>query len=611
MKRILAKLLTGILTIGLVFPGSAVQVSAESADVQAKQGLEPMEYIRISEEEVLEAKALREAEKEIYSGEVTAEERAYWDKFTDEYYEAWLTEAELAFWQRMEELCLEAAATNRDYNGSYEMWADCDSSISEERIVELMFLFVYTHPQYYFLSNRISYGSSGGCLNLYEGFWEGDTRAAITAQFTDKINQWVAEIETASRPESKLKIAHDIICNNTIYDYDYGTSLYDQTAYSMVMEGKTVCAGYAKTMCILGNAVGLDTTVITSPTHGWNAVKLHGIWYLVDGTWDDRDDDYVMDYYWYTLSNETFGSNEESGSHVPEEPYASMPVDAPYDMMFYYDYVSPYFEVDGNTYVILNDNEELDELLVRPIEGSNTLPEKVTRDGYEYRVIGGSANASSDSSEAGDAEPVKAFVERMYTVAMGRDADESGCDWWTGVLLEGKSDGAGLANGFLRGEEFTNMGYSDSEYVNVLYETFFDRVPAEGEGDFWIQGLADGCSRDSVLSGFVNSTEFFNLCASYGISRGVMLEDGTAINSGIGKFSERLYTKILERDGEEAGLENWITGIAGGTFSPGEAAKGFFASAEYQAKNSDHGQYINALYRTFMGREAEAGGMSY
>ena len=208
-------------------------------------------------------------------------------------------------------------------------------------------------------------------------------------------------------------------------------------------------------------------------------------------------------------------------------------------------------------------------------------------------------------------EQVTSFVERMYTVALGRSAETDGCNWWANALLNGDSDGAGLAYGFLLGDEFKNKGYSNAEYVQVLYATFFDREIAEGEGDFWINGLDSGSSRESVLSGFVNSEEFFNLCARYGISRGVMYEDGTAINSGIGKFAERLYTEILERDGEEGGMEYWATSIAKGDCTPEDAAKNFFQSDEYLNKNSTDAEYVKALYRTFMDRECDEAGLNY
>ncbi len=206
---------------------------------------------------------------------------------------------------------------------------------------------------------------------------------------------------------------------------------------------------------------------------------------------------------------------------------------------------------------------------------------------------------------------VRAFVERMYTVALGRDADPSGCDFWTGLLLGGNNDGAGLAEEFLLGNEFKNKNHSDGDYVDVLYATFFDREPATEEVSFWTATLQQGFTREYVLAGFVNSPEFFDLCSGYGISRGTLRENGEAINPGIGRFAERLYTKVLERSGDEVGVEYWTIVIADGTSTPELAAQNFFSSPEYLARNTTDEEYIKALYRTFMDRECDESGIEF
>lgn len=206
---------------------------------------------------------------------------------------------------------------------------------------------------------------------------------------------------------------------------------------------------------------------------------------------------------------------------------------------------------------------------------------------------------------------LRAFVERMYTVALGREGEQSGIEYWVEKLLSGENNGAGIAQGFLLSPEFVNKNHTDSDYVKILYTTFFERVPVDNEANYWIGKLADGNRREAVLAGFVNSDEFDGLCSGYGISRGFMREDGTVINPGIIRFTERLYTKALERTGEKEGIEYWAIGIADGVLTPEEAAKSFFLSPEYVNKNTTDEQYIKALYRTFMDREAEADGLSF
>ena len=239
-----------------------------------------------------------------------------------------------------------------------------------------------------------------------------------------------------------------------------------------------------------------------------------------------------------------------------------------------------------------------------------TLPANfVDSKGKRYRYITDEVCGTTLYRE--DIYPVVAFVSRMYTVALGRAAEADGLNFYTERLLSGDSNGACLAQSFLCSPEFLNKGYDNAQYVKVLYKTFFDREPAAEEVNYWVGQINSGKSRAFVLAGFVNSVEFDNLCASYGISRGFMREDGKPLNPGIGRFAERLYTVVLERAGEKEGIEYWSLGIANGVCTPKDAAKNFFLSAEYVNKNTSDAKYITTLYKAFMDREPEAGGVEY
>ena len=86
---------------------------------------------------------------------------------------------------------------------------------------------------------------------------------------------------------------------------------------------------------------------------------------------------------------------------------------------------------------------------------------------------------------------------------------------------------------------------------------------------------------------------------------------GNPINPGLGRFAERLYTVVLERAGEKDGIEFWSLNIANGVCTPKDAAKNFFLSPEYVNKNTSDAKYITTLYKTFMDREPEAGGVEF
>lgn len=205
---------------------------------------------------------------------------------------------------------------------------------------------------------------------------------------------------------------------------------------------------------------------------------------------------------------------------------------------------------------------------------------------------------------------VTGFVSRMYTVVLDRQAEKAGLDDWVNRLQTGSADGSAVAQGFITSEEFANRNLSDSDYVDILYHTFFDR-DADAEGrKTWMDKLEGGMSWEYVLQGFVNSQEFQELCDSYGIKRGTMkLGNKRDQNEGITMFVNRLYVQALGRKGEPAGMEDWTGKILDHIKSPEDVAKSFIFSEEFANKGLDDTEYVKVLYRTFMGREYDQTGL--
>ena len=113
---------------------------------------------------------------------------------------------------------------------------------------------------------------------------------------------------------------------------------------------------------------------------------------------------------------------------------------------------------------------------------------------------------------------VAGFVTRFYQQCLSREPDTSGLNHWVDSLNNGDKTGKELAESFVFSEEFENQNTSDSEFVTILYKAFFNRDPDTGGYNNWMNKIADGSSRSSVLNGFTSAQEFFNLCEEYNIS---------------------------------------------------------------------------------------------
>lgn len=567
-----------------------------ASDERSHGGLEPVTAVQLSMEEAAKYSSGRFCTETRILAEA---DTAYWTKFRSDYYYNYLSAPEKEFWDAMEEFCITMATTTTDFSGI--SWISCDTSISYKRIRTIMTLFIYSNPQYYFIEPYITYASGGASLSLYADFRDGEARASYTASFTSVLDKWVTRVSAATLPEEKVRLIHDIVCKNANFAYND----YDQSAYSLIFLGGSSCTGYAKVVSMLGNATGVETAIATSSNHAWNLVRLHDAWYELDAFCDDG---YGSNYYYdfYLKSRSTLLADTYANHSIADLHSGMMPATL-YDAVPGYSYTTPYLSAEGNTYFIINGNPSLGDLLAVRVSGSNVIPASITYNNSTYTLVGGSTWSAATDSEA----EVEAFVERMYTIALERDADKSGVAFWSEQLLSGENDGAGLARGFLLSTEFTAKNYSNAKYVEILYLTFFNRSADEGGQAYWVSAMNSGMSREQVLAGFVNSGEFFTLCKDYGIYRGLLLEDGSAIHPGIYRFSARLYTTVLERDGDRDGIDYWASQLASGALSPGDAAKSFFFSQEYLDMETSDEKYIMTLYRTFMDRETDLGGLLY
>ncbi len=201
---------------------------------------------------------------------------------------------------------------------------------------------------------------------------------------------------------------------------------------------------------------------------------------------------------------------------------------------------------------------------------------------------------------------VRAFVERMYTIVLGRAAEEQGLNDWATRLMAQEIDGATLVDMFVNSDEFINRNTSDEEYIKILYRAVLGRE-ADADGlKMWKDMLADDWTRDYILEGLVLSTEFKTICDSYGI---IAAFEPTA-ESQVRSFVKRMYTVVLNRRADVVGLDEWTQRLMNGTANGAQLADGFISSDEFVNRNLNNEKYVKVLYRAFFNREPDEGGFN-
>ena len=210
------------------------------------------------------------------------------------------------------------------------------------------------------------------------------------------------------------------------------------------------------------------------------------------------------------------------------------------------------------------------------------------------------------------ADGVDDFIGRCYKVTLGRDADSDGYAYWRDILVNRKQDGSVVAHGFLFSPEYIKKDTSDEQYVKDLYMLFMGREPEQSGYDYWCEKIANGADREQIFAGFANSKEYFDLCYGYGITAGYYSADyGIQQVNGVNLFVERMYQTSLDRLGDQGGQNDWVQDLLSGRISGIECARCFVQSPEFINKGLSNEAYLKSLYKAFMGREYDQGGLDY
>ena len=205
------------------------------------------------------------------------------------------------------------------------------------------------------------------------------------------------------------------------------------------------------------------------------------------------------------------------------------------------------------------------------------------------------------------------FVERLYTIALNRPSEPEGKAFWVNEIESGNRTGGDCAYFFLiEAPEFLNRGLNNEDFVETLYLTFFDRASEAAGKKFWVDSLKSGkMTKKDVIMGFIDSKEWCNVCADYGVKSGAPTAKAERASKNAINFATRLYTCCLGRAPEDGGLKYWSLALTNLEQTGCSAAKEFFTSDEFVSFKLKDDEYIRRLYTTFMGREPEASEVAY
>ena len=196
--------------------------------------------------------------------------------------------------------------------------------------------------------------------------------------------------------------------------------------------------------------------------------------YIITGRTRSRTDEGVLDEDVYLVKTDdkgtkqwekTFGGSEQDQGHSVQQT-----TDGGYIMT-------------GTTESFGADYSAVYLIYYRPDGGDDTDNDGVSNGQDNCPNVYNPQQEDTNSDGIGDAcankDLIENFVTRFYQLCLDRNPDQAGLDDWVVALLNRTQTGSSVAHGFVFSQEFTNKNTTTEEYLTVLYEAFFNRMPDE------------------------------------------------------------------------------------------------------------------------------------
>ncbi len=143
------------------------------------------------------------------------------------------------------------------------------------------------HPDLFYVEGRVSLSPVGDCVGRYRPTYSSEYNQSHVKKFYNKVDSILKGVDASWSKLEKVLYLHDYLVTHCDYQRSKPYSKYN--AYNSLVEGESVCQGYAEGFEYLLQRIGVDGQVVTSNgiNHAWNVLKMDGKWFYIDCTWDD------------------------------------------------------------------------------------------------------------------------------------------------------------------------------------------------------------------------------------------------------------------------------------------------------------------------------------
>ncbi len=165
--------------------------------------------------------------------------------------------------------------------------------IPDEEAVDTVMAVFNDHPELFWLDTSFTYRYTRDhlCAEIVLTFYTLSEHAdEYREKFEAAADEIIAGAQLLETDFEKEKYVHDAVIDLAEYDLE---ASFSQSAFSALVNHKTVCAGYAKAFQYIMNRLSVPCYYAAGTAeedHAWNIVMLEGEYYNVDLTWDDCEE---------------------------------------------------------------------------------------------------------------------------------------------------------------------------------------------------------------------------------------------------------------------------------------------------------------------------------
>lgn len=196
---------------------------------------------------------------------------------------------------------------------------------TSESVLQTIMSAVYNdHPELFFIDTAYTYGylAGGDVISVKLSYSMSDAEIAdAKKRFDDAVYALMQGAAVYGNNLDKERYVHDALIESCDYDPD---APMHQSAYSALVLGRSVCAGYSRAFQHVLSEIGIPCYYVTGQAadgdHAWNIAVIDGVACNVDVSWNDTSGNGNVSYRFFNLSDAAFSADhtrDEMSSRLP------------------------------------------------------------------------------------------------------------------------------------------------------------------------------------------------------------------------------------------------------------------------------------------------------